>query len=163
MSFSNLIFLSLSSQVSDFESFIGSLNDQGYLLKKGPRLYQLQTMWEDLIIILQECKVCFYTVTVPRGTGLLKVMLDPQISFQTSFMRGWHELYFQHCSSFHVKNVSKRLWWHCFIAVTKWHFIKLTWFSALKPGFYLKSKSDLRKYPCYSISFVKQGLDCDFH
>ncbi|XP_053568665.1 DNA helicase MCM8 [Bombina bombina] len=31
-------------QVADFESFIGSLNDQGYLLKKGPRVYQLQTM-----------------------------------------------------------------------------------------------------------------------
>uniref|UniRef100_A0A6I8PEL4 DNA helicase MCM8 n=1 Tax=Ornithorhynchus anatinus TaxID=9258 RepID=A0A6I8PEL4_ORNAN len=31
-------------QVSDFENFIGSLNDQGYLLKKGPKIYQLQTM-----------------------------------------------------------------------------------------------------------------------
>ncbi|XP_063774666.1 DNA helicase MCM8 isoform X2 [Pseudophryne corroboree] len=31
-------------QVSDFESFVGSLNDQGYLLKKGPKVYQLQTM-----------------------------------------------------------------------------------------------------------------------
>ncbi|XP_067900466.1 DNA helicase MCM8 isoform X1 [Heterodontus francisci] len=31
-------------QVSDFEGFIHSLNDQGYLLKKGPRLYQLQTI-----------------------------------------------------------------------------------------------------------------------
>ncbi|KAM4695002.1 DNA helicase MCM8 isoform 2-T2 [Discoglossus pictus] len=31
-------------QVADFESFVGSLNDQGYLLKKGPRVYQLQTM-----------------------------------------------------------------------------------------------------------------------
>ncbi|KAG8430836.1 hypothetical protein GDO86_019917 [Hymenochirus boettgeri] len=31
-------------QVSDFESFVGSLNDQGFLLKKGPRVYQLQTM-----------------------------------------------------------------------------------------------------------------------
>lgn len=31
-------------QVSDFDGFIHSLNDQGYLLKKGPRLYQLQTM-----------------------------------------------------------------------------------------------------------------------
>uniref|UniRef100_UPI00398E7D0C DNA helicase MCM8 n=1 Tax=Pristiophorus japonicus TaxID=55135 RepID=UPI00398E7D0C len=31
-------------QVFDFEGFIHSLNDQGYLLKKGPRLYQLQTM-----------------------------------------------------------------------------------------------------------------------
>ncbi|XP_068088601.1 DNA helicase MCM8 isoform X1 [Hyperolius riggenbachi] len=30
-------------QVSDFESFVCSLNDQGYLLKKGPRVYQLQT------------------------------------------------------------------------------------------------------------------------
>ena len=28
----------------DFENFIGSLNDQGYLLKKGPKVYQLQTM-----------------------------------------------------------------------------------------------------------------------
>ncbi|XP_009862688.1 PREDICTED: DNA helicase MCM8, partial [Apaloderma vittatum] len=34
----------LQIRVSDFESFIGSLNDQGYLLKKGPRVYQLQTM-----------------------------------------------------------------------------------------------------------------------
>ncbi|XP_059842238.1 DNA helicase MCM8 isoform X1 [Hypanus sabinus] len=31
-------------QVSDFEGFVHSLNDQGYLLKKGARLYQLQTM-----------------------------------------------------------------------------------------------------------------------
>ncbi|XP_069464372.1 DNA helicase MCM8 [Ambystoma mexicanum] len=31
-------------QVADFDSFIGSLNDQGYLLKKGPKVYQLQTM-----------------------------------------------------------------------------------------------------------------------
>ncbi|XP_004634339.1 DNA helicase MCM8 isoform X2 [Octodon degus] len=31
-------------QVVDFENFIGSLNDQGYLLKKGPNVYQLQTM-----------------------------------------------------------------------------------------------------------------------
>ncbi|XP_040285706.1 DNA helicase MCM8 [Bufo bufo] len=31
-------------QVSDFESFVCSLNDQGYLLKKGPKVYQLQTM-----------------------------------------------------------------------------------------------------------------------
>ncbi|NXY89826.1 MCM8 helicase, partial [Alcedo cyanopectus] len=34
----------LQIRVSDFESFIGSLNDQGYLLKKGARVYQLQTM-----------------------------------------------------------------------------------------------------------------------
>ncbi|KFV61734.1 DNA helicase MCM8, partial [Dryobates pubescens] len=34
----------LQIRVTDFESFIGSLNDQGYLLKKGARLYQLQTM-----------------------------------------------------------------------------------------------------------------------
>uniref|UniRef100_A0A8D2PE56 DNA helicase MCM8 n=1 Tax=Zosterops lateralis melanops TaxID=1220523 RepID=A0A8D2PE56_ZOSLA len=34
----------LHIRVSDFESFIGSLNDQGYLLKKGSRVYQLQTM-----------------------------------------------------------------------------------------------------------------------
>ncbi|NWU98785.1 MCM8 helicase, partial [Upupa epops] len=34
----------LQIRVSDFESFIGSLNDQGYLLKKGSRIYQLQTM-----------------------------------------------------------------------------------------------------------------------
>ncbi|XP_062981379.1 DNA helicase MCM8-like isoform X2 [Elgaria multicarinata webbii] len=31
-------------KVTDFENFVGSLNDQGYFLKKGPRLYQLQTM-----------------------------------------------------------------------------------------------------------------------
>ncbi|NWU01238.1 MCM8 helicase, partial [Urocynchramus pylzowi] len=34
----------LHLRVSDFESFIGSLNDQGYLLKKGSRVYQLQTI-----------------------------------------------------------------------------------------------------------------------
>ncbi|XP_013015464.1 DNA helicase MCM8 isoform X1 [Cavia porcellus] len=34
----------LNIQVADFENFIGSLNDQGYLLKKGPNVYQLQTM-----------------------------------------------------------------------------------------------------------------------
>ncbi|XP_041418247.1 DNA helicase MCM8 isoform X1 [Xenopus laevis] len=34
----------LQIQVIDFEAFIGSLNDQGYLLKKGPRVFQLQTM-----------------------------------------------------------------------------------------------------------------------
>ncbi|KFO96941.1 DNA helicase MCM8 [Calypte anna] len=34
----------LQIRVTDFEGFIGSLNDQGYLLKKGPRVYQLQTM-----------------------------------------------------------------------------------------------------------------------
>ncbi|XP_055462059.1 DNA helicase MCM8 isoform X1 [Psammomys obesus] len=33
----------LNIQVADFENFIGSLNDQGYLLKKGPKIYQLQT------------------------------------------------------------------------------------------------------------------------
>ncbi|XP_072163403.1 DNA helicase MCM8-like [Diadema setosum] len=30
-------------QVSDFEGFVSSLNNQNYLLKKGPRVYQLQT------------------------------------------------------------------------------------------------------------------------
>ncbi|VTJ79347.1 Hypothetical predicted protein [Marmota monax] len=34
----------LNIQVADFENFIGSLNDQGFLLKKGPKIYQLQTM-----------------------------------------------------------------------------------------------------------------------
>ncbi|XP_064002305.1 DNA helicase MCM8 isoform X1 [Pogoniulus pusillus] len=34
----------LQIRVADFESFVGSLNDQGYLLKKGSRVYQLQTM-----------------------------------------------------------------------------------------------------------------------
>ncbi|CAI9592571.1 unnamed protein product [Staurois parvus] len=34
----------LQIQVSDFEGFVNSLNDQGYLLKKGPKVYQLQTM-----------------------------------------------------------------------------------------------------------------------
>ncbi|KAK3604621.1 hypothetical protein CHS0354_028978 [Potamilus streckersoni] len=29
--------------VMDFESFLSSLNNQGYLLKKGPKVYQLQT------------------------------------------------------------------------------------------------------------------------
>ncbi|MGH0140725.1 UNVERIFIED_CONTAM: hypothetical protein FKN15_075758 [Acipenser sinensis] len=31
-------------KVADFEGFISSLNDQGYLLKKGAKVYQLQTM-----------------------------------------------------------------------------------------------------------------------
>lgn len=30
-------------QVRDFEDFISSLNNQGFLLKKGPRVYHLQT------------------------------------------------------------------------------------------------------------------------
>uniref|UniRef100_A0A8C6X8P3 DNA helicase MCM8 n=1 Tax=Naja naja TaxID=35670 RepID=A0A8C6X8P3_NAJNA len=34
----------LNMKMPDFENFIASLNDQGYFLKKGPRLYQLQTM-----------------------------------------------------------------------------------------------------------------------
>ncbi|NXU74443.1 MCM8 helicase, partial [Oreotrochilus melanogaster] len=34
----------LQIRVADFEGFVGSLNDQGYLLKKGSRVYQLQTM-----------------------------------------------------------------------------------------------------------------------
>ncbi|XP_006870467.1 PREDICTED: DNA helicase MCM8 isoform X2 [Chrysochloris asiatica] len=34
----------INIQVVDFENFVGSLNDQGYLLKKGPKVYQLQTM-----------------------------------------------------------------------------------------------------------------------
>ncbi|ELU16340.1 hypothetical protein CAPTEDRAFT_101979 [Capitella teleta] len=29
-------------QIRDFENFVSSLNNQGYLLKKGPRVYQLQ-------------------------------------------------------------------------------------------------------------------------
>ncbi|XP_006822145.1 DNA helicase MCM8-like [Saccoglossus kowalevskii] len=33
-----------SIMVGDFEDFIASLNNQSYLLKKGPRVYQLQTM-----------------------------------------------------------------------------------------------------------------------
>ncbi|XP_012866090.1 PREDICTED: DNA helicase MCM8 [Dipodomys ordii] len=38
------VLLSLNTIVADFENFIGSLNDQGYLLKKGAKVYQLQTM-----------------------------------------------------------------------------------------------------------------------
>uniref|UniRef100_A0A673GDQ8 DNA helicase MCM8 n=1 Tax=Sinocyclocheilus rhinocerous TaxID=307959 RepID=A0A673GDQ8_9TELE len=34
----------LQIQVVDFEGFIGALNEQGYLLKKGHRTYQLQTI-----------------------------------------------------------------------------------------------------------------------
>uniref|UniRef100_A0A8C8G4X1 Minichromosome maintenance 8 n=1 Tax=Oncorhynchus tshawytscha TaxID=74940 RepID=A0A8C8G4X1_ONCTS len=34
----------LNIQVADFEGFISSLNEQGYLLKKGHRQYQLQTI-----------------------------------------------------------------------------------------------------------------------
>ena len=30
-------------QMVDFEGFLGSLNNQGFLLKKGPKVYQLQT------------------------------------------------------------------------------------------------------------------------
>ena len=30
-------------QVKNFDDFIFSLNNQGYLLKKGPQIYQLQT------------------------------------------------------------------------------------------------------------------------
>lgn len=29
----------------DFQGLLSSLNEQGFLLKKGPKLYQLQTMW----------------------------------------------------------------------------------------------------------------------
>lgn len=31
-------------QVMDFEGMVSSLNEQGFLLKKGPKLYQLQTV-----------------------------------------------------------------------------------------------------------------------
>lgn len=34
-----------SFQVMDFEGLVSSLNQQGFLLKKGPKLYQLQTVW----------------------------------------------------------------------------------------------------------------------
>ncbi|KTG43970.1 hypothetical protein cypCar_00015230 [Cyprinus carpio] len=34
----------LQIQVVDFEGFVGALNEQGYLLKKGHRTYQLQTI-----------------------------------------------------------------------------------------------------------------------
>lgn len=34
----------LHIEVMDFEGFICALNEQGYLLKKGPKLYQLQTV-----------------------------------------------------------------------------------------------------------------------
>lgn len=34
-----------SSQVMDFEGLVSSLNEQGFLLKKGAKLYQLQTVW----------------------------------------------------------------------------------------------------------------------
>ncbi len=40
-----MLFPRLFSQVVDFEGFIGALNEQGYLLKKGHRTYQLQTIW----------------------------------------------------------------------------------------------------------------------
>lgn len=33
-----------SFQVMDFEGLVSSLNEQGFLLKKGPKLYQLQTV-----------------------------------------------------------------------------------------------------------------------
>lgn len=31
-------------QVMDFDGLVSSLNEQGFLLKKGPKLYQLQTV-----------------------------------------------------------------------------------------------------------------------
>ncbi|XP_064411395.1 DNA helicase MCM8 [Latimeria chalumnae] len=34
----------LQLKIPEFEGFVCSLNDQGYLLKKGPRVYQLQTI-----------------------------------------------------------------------------------------------------------------------
>lgn len=33
-----------SFQVMDFEGLVSSLNEQGFLLKKGAKLYQLQTV-----------------------------------------------------------------------------------------------------------------------
>uniref|UniRef100_A0A3B3T4H3 DNA helicase MCM8 n=1 Tax=Paramormyrops kingsleyae TaxID=1676925 RepID=A0A3B3T4H3_9TELE len=36
--------MELNIQVADFEGFISGLNEQGYLLKKGPKTYQLQTV-----------------------------------------------------------------------------------------------------------------------
>ena len=33
-----------SLQVMDFEGLVSSLNEQGFLLKKGAKLYQLQTV-----------------------------------------------------------------------------------------------------------------------
>ena len=38
-----LIFQDMGMTIPDFGSFIASLNNQGFLLKKGPKVYQLQT------------------------------------------------------------------------------------------------------------------------
>jgi hypothetical protein len=35
---------SLSLHLEGFEEFVGHLNQEGYLLKKGPHIYQLQTV-----------------------------------------------------------------------------------------------------------------------
>lgn len=37
-------FLGDSPQVVDFEGLVSSLNEQGFLLKRGAKLYQLQTV-----------------------------------------------------------------------------------------------------------------------
>lgn len=33
----------MGMRVDDFDGFVGTLNNQGYLLKKGARVYQLQS------------------------------------------------------------------------------------------------------------------------
>lgn len=76
-----------------------------------------------LIIILQECKVCFYTLTVPQGTSLLKEMLKSH-RFQPRNL-SWEDdrsCTFSTGVHFKSRNVPKRLWQHCFTAVTKWYF-----------------------------------------
>ena len=37
------LFQEIGLQVGDFEGFVSSLNNQGFLLKKGPKVFQLQT------------------------------------------------------------------------------------------------------------------------
>jgi len=41
------IYLELNIRVANFEDFIESLNYQGYLLKKGNRVYKVQTSSVD--------------------------------------------------------------------------------------------------------------------
>ena len=42
--------------IPDFSSFLGSLNNQGFLLMKGPKVYQLQTSdyWDITVYIMQQ-------------------------------------------------------------------------------------------------------------
>lgn len=61
-------------QLRSFEDFIYSLNNQNYLLKKGPKLYQLQTsscLWQP-----QQLFNCAWSILVHR---LWSSLIDPSI------------------------------------------------------------------------------------